>query len=458
MHEAGKRALFKRLKYEPHSDEQWECHLDKARYKIITCGRRWGKSTFAGNDLTAAMLDIEKPDAVYWIVGPDYSLGEKEFRVVFHNLVNKLELGSRIKKSYNIKQGDMNIRMPWGTFLEVKSAERKDRLVGEGLDGVVMSEAARHSKDTWEEYVEPALLDKRGWAQFVSTPRGYNWYHGLHMMGMLPDFKAYKSWHLPTWTNKAMFPLGYNDPDIKALKRKLPETVFLQEYGAEFVMYEGKIYTEFNPKIHVKEIAYNPAWNNYLFLDYGFADPFVALDVMVDPMGKFYIWREYQLSGKTTWEHGQELRRRESPNGYHVDAMYGDPRGADEAATLALILGAVRSDDVPWEIGINEVKQLMKIQPDGSTNFAVDPSCRDFIRQVERLHYKEVKGERNARNQQHDYDDHGPDAFRYGVGQLLVLGAGMRLSDVYTPVQQRSEAYAFFTKHDHLRADPLKWG
>lgn len=457
MNNEAKTKLFRSLKYEPHSDEQWQCHLSDARFKILTCGRRWGKSVFGGRELTTAMLDIEHPDGVYWIVGPDYSLGEKEFRVVYSDLVNKLGLGSRIKKSYNVQQGNMSIKMPWGTVLEVKSAERKDRLVGEGLNGVLLAEAARLSIDVWEEFIEPGLLDTRGWAIFSSTPRGYNWYQGLHMMGELPDFPKYESWHLPSWTNKARFPLGENDPDIIELKRKLPEVVFRQEYGAEFVAYQGKIYQEFNPKIHVKQIPFNPSWRNYLFFDYGFADPFVCLDVMVDPSDNVYVWREYQVSGMTTWEHGHVLKKRENPHGYHIDGMFGDPRGADEAATLALILGAVQSEVISWELGVNEVRQLMKIQPDGSSRFAIDSSCRDSIRQFERLHYKEVKGERNAKNEQHDYDDHGPDAFRYGIGQLFVLGGGPRLSDLYTPARQQSEAYAFFTKHDHLRADPLKW-
>ncbi len=458
MNESQKRALFKRLKYEPHSDDQWDCHLDETRFKIVTCGRRWGKSTFGGNELTTAMLDVDKPEGYYWIVGPDYSLGEKEFRIVYHNLVNKLDLGPKIKKSYNVKQGDMNIRMPWGTVLEVKSAERKDRLVGEGLDGVLMAEAARHSKDTWEEFIEPALLDKRGWATFVSTPRGYNWYQGLHMMGQLPDFEDYKTWHLPTWTNKASFPLGLDDPDIQKLQRRLPEVVWLQEYAAEFVAYQGKIYTEFNPKVHVKKIDYNPLWKNYLFFDFGYVDPFVCLDVMVDPSDNWYIWREYQVSGLTNFEHGQVLRKRENPHGYHIDGMFGDPRDPDAAATLAFLLGYIRQDVVPWKLAVQEVKEQMKLRPDGSSRFNIDTSCRESIRQFERLHFKEVKGEHNAKEEQHDYDDHGPDAYRYGVGQLVVLGAGARLSDIYTPAQQRTEAWAFFTKHDHLRADPLKWG
>jgi hypothetical protein len=457
MRKETKQELFRKLGYNPHSLEQEQCHYSSARFKIPCCGRRWGKTTFGGNELTAAALDMEKPEGYYWIVGPDYALGEKEFRVVYNNLVSKLKLGARIKKTYQPLQGNMSITMPWGTHIEVKSAERKDRLIGEGLDGVVMAEAATHDADTWEQYVEPALTDKRGWAIFPSTPKGYNWYQGLWFMGQMPDFPEYESWRLPTWTNKAMFPGGYDDPEMARLRRKLPEIVWMQEYAADFVMYQGKVYTEFNPKVHVQDISYNPFWKNYLFFDYGFVDPFVCLDVMVDPMDNYYVWREYQVSGMTTWEHGKVIRNRDNPEGYHVDGMFGDPRGPDEAATLGLILGPVISSAVPWKVAVTEVKEQMKLQPDGTSRFHIDGSCTESIRQFERLRYKQVQGERNAKEEQHDYDDHGPDAYRYGVGQLAVVGQGPRLSDIYNRSLRKSEAYSFFTRQQAITTEKLDW-
>lgn len=456
-----KRALFEALNYVPHSEEQWSCHLSAARFKIPCCGRRWGKTTFGGNELTAAALDTEGVDPanppIYWIVGPNYALAEKEFRVVYTNLVKKLKLGNEIKKSYNVQQGNMRIEMPWGTVIEVKSADRKDGLVGEGLNGVVMAEAAKHDKDTWDMYVGPALSDRRGWAIFPSTPQGYNWYQGLWMMGQLPDFPEYESWRLPTWTNTAMYPEGENDPEIIRLKRVTPQITWDQEYAAEFVSYQGKIYTEFNPKIHVKNIEYRPEWRNYLVFDYGFVDPFVCLDIMVDPADNVYVWREYQVTSMTTYEHGQVIRARKNPQQYHIDAMFGDPNGADEAATLALVLGPVQSEKVPWKLGIEAVKSHMKIQPDGSTKLFIDPSCENLIRQLERLHFATSKEGKNSKEIQHDFDDHGPDALRYFFNHMYVLGTGPRLSDIYNAAQQRSEAYAFFTQQQAITRGEHSW-
>lgn len=448
-----RRYLFKEIGYEPHDGGQWLVHDSTSRFNIPCCGRRWGKTQVGGNRLTEAALDLEIPQGIYWIVGPSYALGEKEFRVLLFNLTRKLNLGHRIKKTYNVKQGDMRIEMPWGTVIEVKSADRKDSLIGEGLDGVVMAEAATHDVDTWQMYVEPALADKKGWALFPSTPRGYNWYHGLYMLGQMPDFPDYESWRFPSWSNTAVFEGGRDDPEIKRMERTMPPTTFQQEIAAEFTAYEGKIYGDFNPKVHVKHITYNPMWRNYLFLDYGMADPFVVLDVMIDPMDRAYVWREYQVSGLNTVEHAKVLKERENPDGYHVDGAFGDPRGADEESILSVLWIPVTSAVVPWKLGIEEVQKFMMLQPDGSTRLAIDPSCAHLIRQLERLHYKPVKGERNAREEQADYDDHGPDALRYGLGYIYVHGAGPRLSDIYTGAQTRSEAYAFFTQHSHITRD-----
>ena len=46
------------------------------------------------------------PDSWNWIVGPTYTLGEKEFRVVFNDLFMKMKLRHpKIRKGYNATTG-----------------------------------------------------------------------------------------------------------------------------------------------------------------------------------------------------------------------------------------------------------------------------------------------------------------------------------------------------------------
>jgi hypothetical protein len=449
------KLLYEKLEFEPHSQDQWDYCLSDTRFNIPTCGRRWGKSIAAGHRITERMFN---PDWYIWIVGPTYKLGEKEFRVVYRDF-EKLGLLKRCKRSYATKQGDMRIETPWNTVLEVVSAEKPDSLVGEGLNHVCMSEAALHHRLIWEQYIEPALSDKLGTADFPSTPRGYNWYHGLWQLGNDPDMEDYRSWQLPTWSNAARYPEGLDNPEIVRIKAVASKQHFDQEYGAKFTSFVGQIYEEWNPNASITQIEYNPAWTNYWAFDYGFSNPFVCLDIMVDPAENVYVWREYYVRYRSTYEHAQLLKERENPDGFHVDCMYGDPRGANEAATIAHEIGYVSGQDVPWKHGMESIKRAMKLQQDGFPKLFVDRSCINLIRQLEQLHVDEKVMKDKVLNEhigngniQHKYDDHAADALRYFFGEFFVLGAGSHLSDVYDP-SHKSESDEFFTLRKNITLD-----
>lgn len=451
-----KAYIFDKLNYKPHSIKQGSIHDSLARFRVLACGRRYGKTTFGGEELTADIVDPEEA-GYYWIVGPKYTTAEKEFRVVYFNMVQKLGLEKHMRKSYNVKQGDMRIEFkPTGTILEVKSAQHQDTLLGEGLRGVVMAEAARHTSDTWEQYVRPALADALGWAIFTSTPRGYNWFQGLWLLGQT-DNPNYESWRLPSWENPVVFPKGRDDPEIKEIEARVSPQWFAQEIAAEFTAFAGKIYSEFDPATHVRPITYDPRKTNVWALDYGWANPFACYDVMIDAEDSFYVWREYQKSEMTTFDHAQFLKNRDNPYDWHVDWAAGDPRGPDQANTLAMVCNVdVSSNDIAsnpnesWFLGIEHVKRLLKVRPDGKPKFFIDPSCTELIRQMEQLRAIEDKEGKNPREGQHKHDDHGPDAIRYLVGQYFELGAGSALSDVYSPSRQHNEAATFFKTESNM--------
>lgn len=451
-----KKLLFDKLGYRPHGPEQLSIHNSNARFIIPCCGRRFGKSQVAGHEITWRMF---APDTYIWIVGPTYKTGEKEFRVVYDDIVRKLRLKG-VRKSNNVKQGDMRIEMPWNTVLEVVSAEKQDSLVGEGLDYACMSEAALHQMSTWQMYIQPALSDKLGGAIFPSTPRGNNWYKGLYQLGQDPTVDEYSSWRFPTWKNTLKYPGGFDmqcpadhrtsackcNRELLNIYRQVSEHYWLQEYGAEFTAREGKIYKSWDENIHVIDIEYNPINRNYLAFDFGYTDPFCAYDIMVDAMDNVYVWREYQVSFKTTWEHAHILKNREQPNGYHVNGYFADPKGPDEIHTLQLVLNChIQANSVGWSLGVEAIDRWMKIQPDGKPKFFVGRNCPELIRQIGELQTPPIKEGKNSKEGQKDYDDHGPDTVRYFFNEWQVNGTVGNLEDVYGDGYKGSEAEGFFT-------------
>jgi hypothetical protein len=410
---------------------------------MACCGRRYGKSTMAARDMEPQLF---LPNKNFWIVGPTYDQGEKEFRVIWNDLMVKLSLGrdKRIKKAYNKKQGVMFIQLPWNTRLEVRSADHPENLVGESLDGVIMSEAAKHRHDTWERFIRPALSDKRGFATFCTTPEGQNWFYDLWTLGTLPTYPDYASWRLPSWENTVVFPGGRQDPEILSMERSTSKEWFEQEIAAEFTSFVGKIYTEFDLLKHVIEYEYNPNWRNYLFIDWGFVNPLCILDVQVSPFDDVYIWRETYASGKRLEEVLEDYKNYEQPQGHHIVCSYADAEDPEAVLTVNKLLAAcvaLPEAKENWRQGVEVVKRFLRLYDTGTMDQYNEPfkvpklyvsrNCPNVIREFQNYRMRsQPSSGTDPREGPYKKDDHAMDAIRYGLMHLFELGADSHLEGV----------------------------
>jgi hypothetical protein len=447
-----RHGLWAKLGYEPHN-EQRLFHNSKARFRVPVCGRRFGKSWMAGHDLEPKLF---LPNKMYWIVGPTYDLAEKEFRVIWNDLIVKMQMGKdkRIKKAYNKKQGNMYIEMPWQTRLEARSADHPENLVGEALDHAIMSEAAKHRMETWERFIRPSLTDRRGGADFPTTPEGFNWLHKMWQFGQNPEFRDFESWRFPSWANSAIYPEGRQDPEILLLERTTTKEWFDQEIGADFASFVGKILPEWDEMVHVGKVEFNPNLPNYITFDWGYTNPLAAVEFQITPDDQVRIWRCHYRAFTTLADHIHLLKNREQPEGYHLDLAFGDPADPEAAATVSRELVPCVADpkvksDYTWREGIELIRMFMK--PRESTTRAgniiiideygtpaedipgmlVDWSCVDVIREFNNYRSREpIKGQ-NVPELGHKMEDHTIDALRYALIYLYKLGATSSLSDVY---------------------------
>lgn len=451
----NKAKYFELIGYKPHP-AQLHFHNSDARFRVPCCGRRFGKSLMAGRDLEPHLVMPEK--RMYWIVGPTYDLGEKEFRVVWDDLIVKQGLGKdkRVKKAWNKKQGDMFIELPWGARVEVRSAQHPENLVGESLSGVIMSEAAKHDFETWDRFIRPALLDMRGWAIFPSTPEGRNWYYDQWKSGQDPNDLEFDSWRFPSWENTTIFPDGRNDAEILSMEKKATPEWFMQEIGADFTSFVGKIYSEFDFTEHVIDYTFHPEWRNYLFCDWGFTNPMAAIEVQIDPQDNIYVWREHYETGLIMQEHIARMKNRDQPQGYHLDMATGDAADPEAVATMSQYMVptlALPEAKTNWRAGIDLVKSFLQPQlhhydeherPVYKPKLFVDRSCSNVIREFENYRVKKASKDANFAEQARKMDDHAMDAIRYGLVHLYQLGAQYHLTDVVTPNQTHNIGDTFF--------------
>ncbi len=221
----NKPALFEHLGYEPHPG-QLEIHLSEAPRRVVACGARWGKTLCAAFEGIAAALHPAE-QSLGWVVAPSFELCDRVFGLIRHVVEERLD-----HRIVLIQKAGRRIvlRNMAGGLGEIrgKSAESPDSLLGEGLDWLIVDEAARLRDDIWEGHLSQRLVDRWGWALLTSTPKGGGWFHDLIMRPRVDPHFA--SWNCPSWSNP------YLDREaIEQERGRLPAAVFAQEYGAEFL-------------------------------------------------------------------------------------------------------------------------------------------------------------------------------------------------------------------------------
>lgn len=207
-----------RFRYTPHPFQQ-ALHDSQARFRIATCGRRWGKTAACTMELIR--FAATHPKSICWWVSPVYKQSLRAYRLTKFMVKDIAE---------KVLRGETRIVLKNKSILEFRSADNYDALRGEGIDFLIVDEAAMVRKEAWEEALRPTLSDTNGKAMIVGTPKGRNWFYHLWVRGQDDQFPQYESWQFPTSSNPFI-----PKEEIEEAKMTLPEDVFRQEYEAAFL-------------------------------------------------------------------------------------------------------------------------------------------------------------------------------------------------------------------------------
>jgi hypothetical protein len=228
-----KDSFFRDVGYTPHAGQN-EIHSSTAPRRIVACGVRWGKTRCAAMEGVSAAMEPRKT-SIGWVVAATYDLANKVFREIIVICAEKLR-----HRIVTLKENDkiLVLRNMSGGLSEIraKSADNPISLLGEGLDWLIVDEASRLKPLIWQSHLSQRLIDKRGWALLISTPKGKGWFYGLFQRGRGRD-PEYRSWNYPSWTNPIL-----DATQIEKERDRLPERVFRQEYGAEFLEGSGQVF------------------------------------------------------------------------------------------------------------------------------------------------------------------------------------------------------------------------
>ena len=194
------------------------------RFRTVCTGRRFGKTYCLAGEL----LDrggSEKGGDYGW-VAPTYNVADRGIEA-FRSIADGFVVVAGRAPSRIEFQGLKTLAPTRVWFL---SADNPDSIRGFGFQGLVIDEAASIPQDVWHYVLRPTISQTLGWAVFVSTPKGRNWFYDLFTRGQDPTETDYASFTFPSKASP-YFP----EKEWEEAKRTLPEDVFRQEYMAEFM-------------------------------------------------------------------------------------------------------------------------------------------------------------------------------------------------------------------------------
>lgn len=368
---------------------------DKHRFRVVNCGRRWGKTTLAILEMVAKAVFKDDSRVVY--IAPTY----QQARDIAWNELKKICAPITL----NVNEARLEITVVTKTgnssIIWLRGWESVETLRGQRFDFVVIDEIAsmRNFWLNWQEVIRPTLTDRKGEVLFVSTPKGFNHFYDLYNV-IDEDFKSF---HFSTYDNPHL-PVE----EIDKAKKELPEDRFSQEYMADFRKQQGLVYREFNRDRHVYNEIPEKSWTESIAgIDFGFTNPTAVIHIKRDGDENYYVTAEWYKTART------EEQIAEYVQSCKFNRVYPDPESPSAINILnskgISVVEVVKNKD-SIETGINRVRELLK-----SDKLHIHQSCTNLINEFETYSYPEKRPDQNEYENPIKEHDHALDALRYAL-------------------------------------------
>lgn len=367
--------------------------LDNTRFKTLCCGRRFGKTTVAIEDMIGRGLANECNQAY---IAPTY----QQARDIAWEALKKRLVG--LKPDINESRLEIKFKNMKGTMSRIvlRGWESIDTLRGQSFHFLVLDEVAmmRNFELNWQEVLMPTLTDTEGGALLISTPKGFN--HFYDLCSIVSPY--WKNFHYTTYDNPHI-----NPSEIEMAKEGMTEDRFAQEYMADFRKQEGLVYKEFNRHRHIYKEHTIRSVEKIAGVDFGFVNPTAVVHVERDFDNNYWVTNELYKPGMTI----EQTAEYTASVGF--SKVYPDPANP-EAIELMKKKGVnvmeVNKANDSIVTGIQKIRELLK-----QGRIHIHESCTNLIWEFETYAYPDSKGSRNQSETPLKENDHALDALRYVI-------------------------------------------
>ena len=391
------------IDYKPRP-QALEFHNRSERFAVLVAHRRFGKTVAAVNDLIRAALLINLPNVRVAYIAPYLSQSKA---VAWDYALEYTKDIPHIK----VNHSELRIDFPNGARFRLFGADNYNAMRGLYFDAVVLDEMADFPASAWPTVIRPAIVDRKGCATIIGTPKGKNEFWEMY---------DYAKNHPEWWCR--MFKASETDildeDELEEAKRTMGEDRYEQEFECSFeAAIQGAYYAQEMKAAtsdgRVTNVPYDPAVGVTTAWDLGIGDS-TAIFFAQYVGQEIRIIDYYESSGVGLDHYAKVL----SEKGYH----YSEHILPHDVQVKELGTGKSRVETLD-ALGISDITIAPKLAVDDGIQAARSMIARcwfdekDCARGIEALRQYRREFDERLKTWRgrplHDWTSHGADAFRY---------------------------------------------
>ncbi len=382
--------------------------------------RRGGKDVTAFN--WCIMQLLLNPGWTAFHILPTYSQAKK---VIWDSSTND---GKRIldyipKEVVESKNGqEMKIRFTNGSMYQLIGSDNIDSLVGTNPKIIIFSEYAIQSPAAWE-YLRPILDVNKGYALFISTPRGKNHFYDLVNMA-----KRNPNWYCEVLSVRDTGVLS--EEEINQIRLEgISDEAIEQEYYCSFNRgvegsYYGRIIEKMRDEKRICNVLYEPRSPVHTAWDLGVSDS-TSIVFWQEIGGELRIIDYYENQGEPPAHFVKVMQSKPYVYGEHYFPHDGGTRNLQLRTPKDLYYEqgikniTILQRDAEIQTHIESVRSMLYVA------YIDEQRCRHMLKCLENYHkrYNE-KTQSYSDTPLHDWTSHCADAVRMMAKARMEFGRG----------------------------------
>ena len=365
---------------------QGDIYLDEARFLVIVCGRRFGKTTTLLLKLFKKACKV--PNGLFGYFAPTY----KQAKLIAWRILKAI-----IPPHYRLgkpNESELSITIKNRTVIRLFGMDNAENLYGMKLHGGICDEYDQMDPQAVKDVIRPAVSDTLGPLWYCGTPdasRGnikalFNEVRNEKKQGKRANWNYYRFKSIDG---------GYIPAEeIEEAKSELDERTYRQQYEATFETQDGKVYYAYDFDLHAQTTAeFVPGLPVRMFWDFN-VDPFCIGFAQVHGANgkeKIKVFDELVIRNSNTPEMCREFLKKPWMKNHTAGLwVYGDAAGNSRSTKASLsdyqiiqdILGKVPDFRLHVKNANPEVKDRtasvnsMLRAMDGTVRTEIHPRCK----------------------------------------------------------------------------------